>query len=114
MEETSRRNPSPTGQKRSYPITMPTLKIGLRASAYLRERVRLVGHVAELRLVLRMAFHVCRKHRLAAVVLVSGPVEHLEPTALRGQEGSRRVGDRRAEERGPAGYCGELQEVVAA
>src|SRR5213080_3640674 len=51
--------------------------VRLEAGVELRERVRLVRHVRELRLVARMALDVLREHRLAAVVAVTGPVEHL-------------------------------------
>ena len=57
-------------------------EIGLEARVELRERVRLVGHVRELRLVVRVCLHVLREHRLAAVVAVADPVEHLQPAAL--------------------------------
>ena len=48
----------------------------------LPERVGLVGHDGELRLVLRILLVVRGEHGLAAVVAVTRPVEHLQTSAL--------------------------------
>ena len=67
-------------------FTQPTYgrkRSGLSTRVDLRERVRLVRHVRELRLVRGVRLHVRREHRLAAVVAVAGPVEHLQAAASR-------------------------------
>ena len=98
-------------------LTQPTYgpeEVGLQARVELRERVRLVRHVRELRLVLRVLLHVVREHRLAAVVAVARPVEHLQPAASRPRHRAHRVRDARAarEQPGAAGDCRQLEEVL--
>ena len=50
-------------------------EVRLEAGVDLRERIGLVRHVGELRLVRGVRLHVRREHRLSAVVAVAGPVE---------------------------------------
>ena len=81
-----------------------------------RERVGLVRHVAELRLVLRVRLHVCGEHGLATVVSISRPVEHLERAQLRAEPGERclRCVEAGPEYRRSSGSNREPQELVAA
>ena len=88
-------------------------QVRLQTGANLRQRVSLVRHVGELRLVLRMCLHVRGEHGLAAVVFVTGPVEHLQSTALFQQLRPRRVGDARPSGEEPrASYCRRNPEEV--
>ena len=64
------------------PADVGAEEIRLETGVDLRESVRLVAHVGEPRLVLRMGLHVLREHGLASVVSVAGPVQHLEPSGL--------------------------------
>ena len=82
----------------------------------LRQRVRLVGHLRELRLVLRVLRHVLGEHRLTAVVPVSRPVEHLEAPALLGEVGARCFGQASAtrDQAGAAGRGRQLEQVFTA
>src|SRR4029079_5156720 len=61
-----------------------------------REFIRLVGHVREPRLVLGVLRDVAREHRLAAVVAVAGPVEHVESAGLGGEPHAGGAGERGA------------------
>ena len=97
------------------PADVRAEEVGLEAGVDLRERVRLVGHVGELRLVARVLLHVLREHGLAAVVAVARPVEDLEAPALGGKVRARCARDAGAssDEPGSAGDRRQLQEFLA-
>src|SRR5207249_4949116 len=72
----------PAGREVLRPADVRPEKVRLETRMELRQRVRLVGHVRELRLVLRMLLDIRGEHGLAAVVPVARPVEYLEAPAL--------------------------------
>src|SRR5262249_48159887 len=88
-------------------------EIELLARLELRERVRLVRHEGDLRLVLRVALVVGGEHRLPTVVAVAGPVEHLQPSRLGSQplEPGASLTGTGAEKRRAASNGRELQEL---
>ena len=82
----------------------------------LRERVGLVAHVGELRLVVRVGLHVRGEHGLPAVVAVARPVEDLQAARLRAQpvlRGPRRR-QRASKQARPSGRSRDLQELLPA
>ena len=82
----------------------------------LRQRIRLVRHVGELRLVFRIFLHVLSEHGLSAVVPIPRPVEHLQAPTLLGELRTSRLGQAGAtrEQAGAARRGRQLEEVFTA